>query len=339
MWNAVLVDRDYGSVSLERQKKLQEYYRNHNINMQLEHYKTPAEIIEGCREADVILATGNPPINREVLEALSNLKAVQRFGIGVNSVDMKAASETGTLALYMPGFCVEEIALHSMALILDILRNISYYDRGVRIGDWRKTQGPLPRNPKELTLGLFGFGASARPLCKIYSGGFVSKVLAYDPYVDSSVEKDYCVEMVSFDELIKRADIVSIHVPATPETKGAFNRDVFKKMKNDAIIINCSRGDIIAEDDLIQALEDGEIGFAGLDVFEIEPLPMESPLIKNDRVVLTPHTASYGDNAQRVQMQLAMDLVVGVLNEKTVPEKYIANKGVVSKIPGLKVVK
>lgn len=332
MWNAVIVDRDYGSVSLEKQKELQHKYAENGINLRLEHYKTPEEIVAGCQDADAILGTGNPPITREVLEGLPNLKVVQRFGIGVNSVDLEAAKETGTLILYMPGFCVQELAVHASALILNLLRNVSYYDRGIRQGEWRKATGPVPRNPKDLTLGLYGFGGSAKPLYHIFYHGFGTRVITCDPYISKDIRENFDVEVVSFDELLAQADIISIHAPLTNETRHIFNQDAFRKMKKDAMIINISRGELIHQDDLTQALANHEIGFAGLDVFETEPLSAESPLAKMDNAVLTCHSAFYGVNAQSNQLRLAFELVDSVLNNHCVSAKYIANRGVVSKV-------
>lgn len=139
MWNAVIVDSNYGSVNMENQKYILQQYEQNGICLRIEDYTTPEEIIAGCQEADAILGTGNPPITREVLENLPKLKLVQRFGIGVNSVDLEAATEADTLILFMPGFCIEELANHASALILNLLRNVSYYDRGIRKGEWRKS--------------------------------------------------------------------------------------------------------------------------------------------------------------------------------------------------------
>lgn len=337
MWNAVIVDRDYGSVNLEKQNHIQKKYNEFGINLRLEHYNTPEEIIAGCQDADAILGTGNPPITKKVLESLPNLKVVQRFGIGVNSVDLSAATEAGTLILYMPGFCVEELAVHASALILDLLRNISYYDRGIRKGEWRKAGGFAPRSPRDLTLGLYGFGGSARPLYDIFHRGFGSKVITYDPYIDKNIKENYDVEVVTFEQLLVESDIISIHAPLTEETRHVFNYDAFKKMKRDAMIVNISRGELIQQDDLIRALEEGEIRFAGLDVFEKEPLPADNPLTARENTVLTCHSAFYGERAQHNQIQLSIELVESVLNKKRVPGKYIANKGVVSKIQGFEV--
>lgn len=338
MWNAVIVDRDYGSVSLENQKYIKEEYAKNGISLRLAHYTTPDEIIANCKDADVILGTGNPPITKEVLEGLPKLKAVQRFGIGVNSVDLEAATKAGTLILYMPGFCVQELAIHASALILDLLRNVSFYDRRIRTGQWPKAGGPVPRNPKDLVLGLYGFGGSAKPLYDIFHHGFGTKVITCDPYINKDIRENYDVEIVSFDELLGQSDIISIHAPLTAETHHIFNREAYAKMKKDSMIVNIARGGLIDQDDLNWALDHGEIRFAGLDVFEMEPLPANDPLIRNEQAVLTCHSAFYGDHAQKNQIQLSIDLVDSVLNKKSIQSVYIANKGVKSKIDGFHMV-
>lgn len=332
MWKAVIVDRDYGSVSLERQEYIRVQYEKNRIALRLEHYATPEEILQNCQDADVILGTGNPPITRAVLEGLPKLKLVQRFGIGVDSIDLETAKKQGILVLNMPGFCVDELALHATAMILNLLRNVSYYDRGIRKGEWRKAKGHLPRNPKDMTLGLYGFGGSARPLYNIFRNGFGSKIITHDPYLDTNIKGDYDVEVVTFEELLKNSDIISIHAPLTEETRLIFNKDAFRKMKDDSMIINIARGELIHQGDLIQALEKGYIRFAGLDVFEKEPLPITSPLIENENAVLSCHSAFYGDHALENQLKLAVDLVYSVLNNHCVAAKFIVNKGVVSRI-------
>lgn len=338
MWNAVIVDRDYGSVSLENQEYIKQQYANNGINLRLAHYRTPEEILENCKDADAILGTGNPPITKEVLEGLPNLKVVQRFGIGVNSIDLKAATDAGVLILYMPGFCVQELAVHAAALILNLLRNISFYDRRIRMGQWPKAEGYVPRNPKDLVLGLYGFGGSARPLYDIFYHGFGTKVITCDPYVKKNIKENYDVEIVSFDQLLKRSDIISIHAPLTKETYHIFNRDAFIKMKSDAMIVNISRGGLIDQEALTWAIDTGEIRFAGLDVFEEEPLPVTDPLIRSEQAALTCHSAFYGDHAQQNQLRLSIDLVNSVLNKKCVKKAYIANQDVTSKIEGFQAI-
>lgn len=331
MYKAVVVDMNYGSVSHEKLKLLQKEYEKNGITLHLGHYATEDEMIAACQDADAILGTGNPPVTRKVLEALPQLKLVQRFGIGVNSIDLEAASDMGTLAMFMPGFCVDELAAHAASLILSLIRNTAYYDRGIRRGEWPKATYFVPKNVSDVTLGLYGFGGSAKPLYEIFRNGFHSKVITCDPFFPDEVKKDYDVEFVTFDQMLEQSDIISIHAPLTPETRHIFNKTAFQKMKNDAMIINVARGDLICEPDLIEALQTGEIRFAGLDVFAKEPIDPNNPLLKMDNVVLTCHSAFYGEKAQATQLELAVSLVNDVLNNNTVPARYIANKEVIKK--------
>lgn len=196
----------------------------------------------------------------------------------------------------------------------------------------------VPRNPKDLTLGLFGFGGSAKGLYNIFHNGFGSKIIICDPYIDKNIKGNLDVEVVPFEELLKKSDIISIHAPLTAKTKHIFNYNAFQQMKKDSMIVNISRGELINQDDLIKALNEGEIQFAGLDVFAQEPL-LDNPLIDNENVILTCHSAFYGEQAQKNQIQLSIDLVDSVLNHQSVSAKYIANKGIKSKIQNFKVLK
>lgn len=301
MLKAIIVDKDYGSVSLDKLQKLQEDYATIGIDCEMAHLSGEDEIIERSMDVQAILGTGNPPITRKVIEALPKLRIIQRFGIGVNTVDLDAAAERGVLVMNMPNFCVEELATHAASMILALSRNTAYYDRHIRRGEWPKAKYYEPRNLNAQTLGLYGFGGSARPLYRILHHGFGTKVIACDPYVPQEIAAQYEVEFVDFDALIERSDILSIHAPLNNETHHIFNAEVFRRMKNDAMIINIARGGLINERDLINALNIGDIRFAGLDVFEQEPLPPDSPLLSMDNVILTCHSAFYGDTAQATQ--------------------------------------
>jgi len=329
MFKAVLVDRDYGSVSLRNQEYLKSEYAKKNIELRLEHFTKEEELIENCKDAEALLCTGNPIISKKVIESLPKLKLVQRFGIGVNSIDLEAATRNRVTVLNMPGFCVKELATHAAALILSLLRNITYYDRKIRKFNWPKAKYYKPEDLSNLTVGLYGFGGSARELYKIIHNGFGSKFIVHDPYIDNSITGDYDIELVSFDELLKRSDILSINAPLTDETRGVFNKDAFSKMKNTAMIINIARGELINEEDLIEALENGEIRFAGLDVFQTEPLPKESKLRKMDNVVLTCHSGFYGVESEKNQIRLAKELVERAFLKNEIPTKYVANKDVI----------
>ena len=269
------------------------------------------------------------------MEALPEVKFVQRFGAGVNSIDLAAAAELGVIVLNLPGFCAKELADVATAMIMGLIRNTAYYDREVRKGNWPKCQYLLPPDVRELTLGLYGFGLAGRHLHDIFHNGFGTKVISCDPYIGDAVKAQYPdVEFVSFEELITRSDIVSIHVVLTPETTHVFNREVFKKMKNSAMIINTSRGPVIDNDDLVWALQNGEILYAGLDTVEREPLPENDPLKTLDNVIVNPHCGSYGVGSKKTQIQMVCDLVPTAVTTGEVTARCVADRGVLNKETG-----
>ena len=330
MKKAIVVDKDYGSVSIAELEDLKEKLSAKGIALTLAHCKTEDEIISAAEGHSIIIATGNPPITRNVMAHLPELKAVIRCGIGVNSVDLEAATEMNKVILFMPGFCIGELAVHATALALSLNRNISYYDRRIRQGQWPKAQYYVPRSPKDLVLGLYGFGGSAKELYKIWHFGFGTKVITCDPYVPEEVRSQFDVTFVDFDTMLKESDILSVHAPLNDETYHIFGADAFKKMKNDAIIINIARGGLIDQEALADALEQGEIRFAGLDVFEQEPIPADSRLLSRDDVALTCHSAFYGEESKDRQLQWAYEMTESALNESTVPAGRVANRAVMN---------
>ncbi|WP_409228180.1 C-terminal binding protein [Gudongella sp. SC589] len=303
--------------------------RENDIELWLEDCKTEEEIINVAKDADAIHCCGNPPITRRVIENLDKCRFIIRYGIGVNSVDLEAATEHGKVVYNMPGFCTEELAIHSTALILSLLRNVNFYDTRIRAGEWPKAKGPTPRRLSGMILGLYGFGGSAKPMAEIFGKGFNSKVITNDPFVSDEVCREYGVEKVSFDQMLEQSDIISINAPLNESTYHIFNKDAFKKMKNNAMIVNIARGPLINEEDLIEALKAGEIKFAGLDVFEKEPISNDNPLLQMENVVLTPHSAFYGEESLQNQHNTAARLLVeSVVNSNWVIEN-IANRQII----------
>lgn len=304
-------------------------YANAGIELEAKHFTTEEEIIEGCREAIAILGTGNPPITRKVMEALPKLKYVQRFGVGVNSIDLNAAAELGVVVFNIPGFCAKELADLATAMIMALIRNTVYYDREIRNGNWPKCTYLLPGDVRTMTLGLYGFGAAGKHLYEIFHGGFGTKVIACDPYIPEEVKAQYpAVEFVSFDEMVKNSDIISIHVGLTPETYHIFDQETFKEMKNTAMIINTARGPIIDQKALAWALKEGEILYAGLDTVEKEPIESDDPLLTMDNVILSAHCGSYGIGAKKTQIDKVCELIPGVVSGGPLPVYYVANKKV-----------
>lgn len=332
MLKAIVVDKDYGSVKPEELDIVQAAYEKAGIELVRAHLTTEDEIIEAAHGCFAILGTGNPPITRKVMEALPELQFVQRFGAGVNSIDLDAAAELGKVVLNLPSFCVRELADLATAMIMSLIRNTSYYDREIRKGNWPKCQYLLPGDIREMTLGLYGFGAAGRILHDIFCGGFGTKVIACDPYVSDAIKAQYPdVEFVDFDGLLEKSDIISIHVILTPETTHVFNRDAFRKMKNTAMIINTSRGPVIDQKALAWALQEGEILYAGLDTVEVEPIESDDPLLKMDNVILNPHSGSYGVGAKKTQINMVCDLIPNAVQKNELEARCVANRAVLKK--------
>ena len=288
-------------------------------------------LINAVSDADVVVALGNPPFTRRVIEALPRLKVIQRCGSGLNSVDMDAAAEHGKLVFFNPGYCAYELAFHCAALILANLRSVCFYDRNMRQGQWKKGKGYVPRRMDEMTLGLFGLGGSAAHLAKMMHDGFGCRIIATDPYIAKERAEELHAELVSFDTLITKSDIISLHVPLTKETFHIFNKDTFAKMKNDAMLINIARGGLIDYDDLEEALRTGIIGFAGLDTFAKEPMPADHPLYRLDNVVLTPHSAYLGQGSTKVYKYYSGWLPAEALNNHRIYKNHVANPAVLEK--------
>lgn len=275
--------------------------------------KTEDDIIRTCGHADVLLVQW-APVTRRVLEALPNVRCIVRYGVGVNNFDLDAARDLGVVAANVPDFCVDEVADHALAMILPLCRRIPQDYRRILEGGW----GVNPFRPifalSELTLGLVSFGKIARNLArKAAALGFT--LIAHDPYVEDSVFAEYKVTPVSFEALIERADVISLHCPLIPATTHLMNAEAFSRMKPGAILINTSRGPVVHEAALTEALKSGRLGGAGLDVFEEEPLPAESPLRTFPNVILTSHAASVSEKAveilQRKAAEAARDFLQG----------------------------
>ena len=275
--------------------------------------KTEDDVIRTCGHADALLVQW-APVTRRVLEALPNVRGIVRYGVGVDNFDLDAARDLGVVAANVPDFCVEEVANHALAMILSLCRRIPQDHRQIIGGGW----GVNPFRPiyalTELTLGLVSFGKIARNLArKATALGF--SIMAHDPYVDEAVFAEYQAERVELGALIERADIVSLHCPLIPETTHLMNAETLGRMKPGAILINTSRGPVVHEVALIEALRSGHLGGAGLDVFEEEPLPAGSPLRTFPNVILTSHAASVSEKAveilQRKAAEAARDFLQG----------------------------
>jgi D-3-phosphoglycerate dehydrogenase len=256
---------------------------------------TPEQVLEAVRDADVALC-GGEPYTREVLANARRLKAVIRYGIGVDTIDLDAASDCGVMAVNFPDFCIREVANHALVLILACAKKITRVDRRLRTTGWasaREALSPMGTIHGE-TLGLIAMGNIARALTRC-AQAMAMRVIAHDPFAAPETFAEYGVEAVSLEQLAARSDYVSCHLPLNPKTRGMVDARFFSQMKPSAYFINTSRGAVVNEADLVTALQQGQIAGAGLDVFEREPISPEHLLCQMENVILTPHSASWAD--------------------------------------------
>ena len=241
-----------------------------------------------------VLVAGWLPLPRAVLEKLDRCVGVIRTGIGVDSVDLPAATEFGLCVANVPDFCLEEVAEHTLALIFAVTRKIVTADRWVRQGKWHRwsAQDLLPiHRLNGQTLGLIGMGHIGQKVA-VKAQALGLRVIAHDPYLSPQVAAALKVPLTGLSELLSRADIVSLHVPLGDKTRYLMNSETFGQMKRGAILINTSRGPVVNESALLEALEKGHLAAAGLDVLEKEPQRGPHPLFDLEKVVLTCHYAS-----------------------------------------------
>ena len=252
------------------------------------------DFVKALKQADAVLCGNDLRVNEDLFEVAPKIKVIAKMGVGLDTVDIDAASRYGAIVFHTPGVNNQAVADHTFALILSLARRILYCDQSLREKRWEHTK-IMGIEIWQKTMGIIGLGAIGRCVA-LRAKGFQMKVVAYDPYWPAEFADQEGIEQMPLDELLKVADVVTIHVPLTPENKGLINARAFKLMKPTALLINAARGAIVAESDLYQALKNGEIDGAGLDVFEPEP-PTESALLELDNVVLSPHTAAFTHEA------------------------------------------
>lgn len=279
--------------------------------------KTEDEVAEQAKHADAIL-NQYAPISRRVIESLENAKVISRYGVGVNTIDLDAANEKGITVANVPDYGMEEVSNHALALLLSWARKVTLLNNEVKKGNWDfKACVPIHRFNNQ-TVGVLGFGRIPRRFIeKVKPLGF--KLAAYDPFVSAEDMASAGVQKMELDEIISEADYLSVHVPLIKDTFHLLNADRFSQMKKNAVIINTARGPIIDEKALIEALENGIIAGAALDVAEEEPISIDSPLLHMDNVIITPHSAWYSEEAMVELRQKAAKNIVQVLKGEKTP--------------------
>jgi D-3-phosphoglycerate dehydrogenase / 2-oxoglutarate reductase len=276
------------------------------LDPEVEGRLSEADLFRWLPLSDAIIA-GGEAISAEVINASPKLRAIARTGVGYDAVDVPSASARGIAVTITPGTNHGSVAEQAFALLLALVKDVVIHDRGIRSGEWNRTL--MPRPLRGQTIGLVGLGRIGRAVAS-RAVAFGMRVLASEPQGDPEFDRQLGIERVGLDELLAGSDIVSLHLPLSESTRGLFDRSAFARMKPGSLLINTSRGGLILESDLVEALRSGQLAGAGLDVFDREPPPADHPLFSMPNVVLTPHMAGVDTLAMGDMATMAARCVV-----------------------------
>lgn len=282
-WKVVITDCDHGSIEEEKQE-----FGRIGAELMLAQVKEEEDLIRTCKDADGLI-NQYALLTRRVLERLPNCKVVSRYGVGVDPVDLKAATDLRIIVANVPDYCMDEVSNQTISMILTLIRKTAFFDQKVKSGQWDFHSGIPIYRTRGKTLGLVGCGKIGLEVARKISN-FGVKVISFDPYLQKAPDG---IELTDLDTLLKESDFISIHCPLNDSTRHLIGQREFGKMEKKPILINTSRGPIIDENALIQALIKGQISGAGLDVLEKEPPDSKNPMLKMENVVLSPHVGFY----------------------------------------------
>lgn len=265
-----------------------------------------AEEAQGCSGILIRVAK----ITKEIMDAVPTLKVIAKHGIGVDNIDVEAATERGILVVNAPLSNINAVAEHTVALMLAVSKHLVLLDKATRENGFAQRSQYVLTELKGKTVGLVGLGKIARLVAKKLSAWDV-ELIGSDPFVSAEEAAACGIKLMSFEEVLERADFVSLHTPLTEETRKMMGAKQFARMKNSAVLINASRGPVVDEAALVQALKDGSIAGAALDVFDPEPPCADDPLFALDNVIVSPHNAALTDMAL---VAMAMDSATGIVD-------------------------
>ncbi len=299
----IITDCDHGTIAPE-----EAVLRAAGVEYALHQAQSEDDVIAVARDADAIILQ-YAPITGRVLDGLPRCRVAVRYGVGVDTVDLTAATERGVVVANVPDYCIEEVSDHAIAMLLSLWRGVTAYDRAIRGGTWSTTaRPPMPRLTGRL-FGVIGVGRIGAQAAR-KAAGLGMRVIGYDPYLTGLPAG---IQQVTLDRLLRDADAVSLHLPLTPESRHLINEAALRKMKPSALLVNTARGGIVDTAALIRALQDGWIAGAALDVLEQEPVPRDSPLLSLPNVILNPHASWYSDQSVPELKRKTAETAVAVL--------------------------
>jgi D-3-phosphoglycerate dehydrogenase len=298
----LVTDADYGALDLEA-----EVLRAAGHELLTARCRTAGEVIAAAQDVDAVLVQ-YAPITAEVLDALPRLRLVSRYGVGVDVVDTDAARARGVWVCNVPDYGTTEVALHAVAMLLALLRNLAEHDRQVHAGRWdHRLGGRLPR-PGGLTLGVVGLGRIGRTTMAGAAPWF-GGVVGSDPYLPDDAWPAG-VERLGLQELFARSNAVTLHLPLTAETRGLVGADLLGRMPAGSYLVNTARGGLVDPDAVLRALQDGRLAGVGFDVLPQEPPAADHPLLTHPRALLSPHVAWYSEEAEtELRRKAALNVV------------------------------
>ena len=313
----VVTDLGYASYDPEREE-----LAGLDVELVLAECSSEDEVGEVCRDADAVI-TRLAPVGADAIAKMTKCRVISRYGVGVDNVDVAAATAKGIPVANVRGYCDEEVSDHALALLMSCVRRTVSRDKQVRAGMWDVgAKEPVYRVAGKV-LGLVGYGAIARTLHRKVSGFRLAEVLVTDPYVAADEIEKAGAKKVELDELVRRSDLISIHAPLTEDTRHIIGTEQFKAMKPTAIVVNTSRGPLVDTEALYTALKEKRIGSAALDVHDPEPPPKDSKLFELDNIVLTDHAGWYSEESQLALQRTTAKNVALVLSGN--PPLYCVN--------------
>ena len=286
-FKVVITDCDHGSIEEEKRE-----FGRIGAELMLAQIKEEEDLIRVCKDADGLL-NQYALLTRKVLEKVPKCKVIGRYGVGIDSVDLKAATDLGIIVANVPDYCVDEVADQALSMILALIRKTVFFDHKVKSDQWDFRQGRPIHRIKGKTLGLIGSGRIGLEVAKRISA-FGARVITFDPYIQKAPEG---IQLMDFDTVLKESDFITIHCPLNESTRHLLGEKEFQKMQKKPLIINTSRGPIIDEMALIQALTKRQVSGAGLDVLEKEPPDPQNPLLKMENVIIAPHISFYSEES------------------------------------------
>jgi D-3-phosphoglycerate dehydrogenase len=286
----LVTDADYASLDIES-----EVLAAAGHELVAASCRTPEEVIAAAAGVDALLVQF-APITAEVFEALPQLRLLSRYGVGVDVVDTEAARDHGVWVCNVPDYGTTEVAMHAVAMLLALLRNVAGHDREVRAGHWDYHLGGQLRRPSSLTLGVVGLGRIGGMAAERAAPWF-GAVVGYDPYLTDS-DWPNRLERLSLEDLFARSSAITLHLPLTDTTRGLVGTDLLERMPSGSYLVNTARGGLVDLDALLDALDSGRLAGVALDVLPQEPPPQDHPLLNHPRALITPHVAWYSAEAE-----------------------------------------